>query len=626
MTRRVAAVVAVAVVVSMFAPAVLAGAVAADDGGDHTATATDTPEPTATATATPEPTEEPTETPAEAESAPTEADGWTLEELRRDGSQPADSPPSVRVSGDRMLWLIHWPARAMWADVGNPSDDAYEFVGEKGPVSDGSVFLRTIRTESGTDDLTLKVVTYRVEERETTAEDGSTTRERVPAGVRERSVDASLGRGWAIEEVSLSNTDEDREVLIYVEGHENDLRWTFSHRPVATQQAAPISTEGDYLWRVAKHVFLPAIGLLFFGGVVSRRAIKNAGKGPGLGFLTWGILLGIVAFFGYVLGPVESTADLLVAAPTLFAVVIGVIATIVFLESYEVRTREVKFVKLDPFTVTSPAAPTDEGRPDADVATDGGEAASRAWKDALYAESSTETIVEMADGTEAVVRNGLFPFLSRALSGCAARLPKAATRNSQLELNGDDEDELVFVSPEFDENDEGDAIKYTAEGWEIDYPEIEDWRDALVPAGTLAAIGVIAAGVWQFDPAFGLGTFVAGLAVWLVRPTEGEAAFEPAPGHLRAAIITAMIMSENVENAETLDDARTKLIQEKSKNQRETERVMDMQDQTIIEEAHRLPVDRAVSRNGNGHGDDPDADLDGDLSALHNAATEEDDR
>jgi hypothetical protein len=585
------------------------GAAVAQDDSTGTATTNETtttqtplPPPNETATATEAPPE-PTETPAPSTSEPATTEtpapagesssGWSLSELRRGGQQPSGSPASVRLGGDRMLWLIHWPASALWADVGDPQDGSYEFVGAGKPVSDSSVFIRSIRKESGTDDFSVKVVSYRVEEVTTTADDGSTTTERVPADVREKSVDVSLGTGWSIAEVKLPNLEEDREVLMYVEGQEDSLRWTFSHEPVATSQSAPISTEGDYLLRVGSQVFLPALGLLFGGGFLSRKAIQNAGKGPGLGLGTWALLMGIGAFLAFALGPVNSIADVLVAAPTVMAVFLAAVATIVFLESYEVRSRTVQFVKLDPYNVTSPTATSDADEPEQAL-------------DAIFGEESTETVVEMPDGTEAVVRDGLFSFLSRALGGCAARLSKKATRQARVELEGGNHDEMVFVSPDFDDNDEDAAIRYKAEGWELVWPEIETWHDALRPAAIAAVIGVVTLSVWQFEPFFGAATAAVGAAVWLVRPTEGEAAFEPAKGHLRAAIVTSMLMASEVANADTLEKARKKNVELRARSQKEVEEELDKQDATIIEEAHGRDVERKVTKDSNESGDDFD--------------------
>jgi hypothetical protein len=625
--RRVAVVFAILVAVSTVAPMLAMGAAVAQDDSTGTATTNETtttqtplPPPNETATATEAPPE-PTETPAPATSEPSTTEtpapagesssGWSLSELRRDGEQPSGSPASVRFGGDRMLWLIHWPASALWADVGNPQDGSYKFVGSgeptPDPVTDSSVFIRAIRKETGTDDFSVKVVSYRVEEVTTTADDGSTTTERVPADVREKSVDVSLARGWSIAEVKLPNLEEDREILMYVEGQEDTLRWTFSHEPVATSQSAPISTEGDYLLRVGGQVFLPALGLLFGGGFLSRRAIQNAGKGPGLGLGTWALLMGIGAFLAFALGPVNSIADVLVAAPTVMAVFLAAVATIVFLESYEVRSRTVQFVKLDPYNVTSPTATSDADDPEEML-------------DAMFGEESTETVVEMPDGTEAVVRDGLFAFLSRALGGCAARLSKKATRQARIQLEGDNHDELVFVAPDFEDNDDDSAIRFKAEGWEIVWPEIETWHDALRPAAIAAVIGAVTLSVWQFEPFFGAATAAVGAAVWLVRPTEGDADFKPAKGHLRAAIVTSMLMATDVANAETLEGARKKNIKLRARSQKEVEEELDKQDATIIEESHGRDVERQVTKDV----DESDENLDSEqLDALEEASDDD---
>jgi hypothetical protein len=549
--------------------------------------------------------------------------GWTLEELRRDGRQPSGSPASVRQANESMFWLIHWPARSVWADVGNPNDGEWQYV--SGAVTDNSVYLRTINTD-GDREMDLTIVSYRTETREIETESGSVRQERVPVDIVEKDVTATLGTGWSIAEVPLPDLEEDRQVLIYAESAPDDLRWTISHEPVATSQSVPISTHGDYLWRVGTEVFFPALIGAFIVGVLVRAAIRRAGAGPQWGLTQWAIVLFFGALFGFVFGPVEDTADLLVAAPTLLAVVLVAIFGIVALESWEDRTKNVLFVKPDIEAITSPSG--------------------KQGLDALVAESDEETIAEMPDGRTAVIRKGIGAFFARVF-GAAAYLREADIMVSSVNLEGSSHDELVFVKP--DDYDEiaadGDAdeenpenlpevrdgeplpdgaIRYRPEGWAFEMPPLDTLEGGIRAFGIAGAIALgsaavyAALGVW-----FGIGVGVAATAVWLARPKNGRVKLDPAPGHLRSAIITAMVMSSEIADAETLDEARKENIKLRGQSERDIEQALATQDATLIEALLRGGEDNDPLQRSIVDGIDVDGDgADGSAEAATDGGTD----
>jgi hypothetical protein len=576
----------------------------------QTAEPTDTPTPAPTRTSTPTPTAtengtgaagsaDESDTDDSSGSTTTSGNGtYTLEELRRDGQHPADSPPSVRQVDGEMFWLIHWPAKTLWANVGEPTDDERQYVGEGDAVSRNSVYLRTISTSA--QDLELTVVSYRVEERTVETENGVTS-ERQAVGLEERDVTVSLSAGWGIAEVPLPDLEEDRNVLIYADSAPNTLRWTFRHEPVATSQAAPISTEGDYLWRLGTDVFFPALIGLFVVGFLVRRAIERAGAGPQWGLGQWVGLMGLGAVLGFLFGPVESTADLLVYAPTVLALILVAVAGIVALETWEDGAENVLFVKPDIEPIVSPGG--DSGL------------------DAIMADSDDELVVDMPNGSTAVVRPGIRPFLARVF-GSAARIRGADVMQTSLELDGTDHDQLVFIEPDdfepgetadeaddanLEDADEADlepapesAIDYSPEGWELEAPPLETWSDRFRAVAIVAAVGAGAAAVYgALGPWFGSGVAAAALVGWLAAPVDGYASFRPAPGHLRSAMVTAMVMSSEVADAETLEEARRENIRLRGQSERDVEEALADQDATLLETLLRGgtdadPLDRSI--------------------------------
>ena len=179
-----------------------------------------------------------------------------------------------------------------------------------------------------------------------------------------------------------------------------------------------------------------------------------------------------------------------------------------------------------------------------------------------------------------------------------------------VELEGSQHDQLVFVQPDSEdvdlqdeptaedvdlqdelddgleewESDPSSAINYRPEEWELSTPDLETWDGRFRAVAISAAIG---AGAVAINGVFGLWFAAGGAALaatlWLARPVPGAATFRPAPGHLRSAMITAMVMSSEVAEAETLDEARQQNIRLQAQSERDVEEALADQDATLTE-------------------------------------------
>ena len=492
---------------------------------------------------------------------------YTLEELRRGGSQPSGSPPSVRLANERMFWVIHWPAGSFGADVGDPQDSNWEYLERDGLVDRNSVYLRSIKTEAETEEVTVKVAYYQVGERE--VERGNETiTEQYPTDLVIDSHEVTVSQGWLMEEISLRQSNDQRMVTMWIEGQESDLRWTFRHESVATTQSAGIDTEGDYLYRAGTEFLLPIFIGSFIIGLVCKGAIKRAGVGPQWGYFKWILLLSIATGL-FVASQFRTVADLVTIAPYVAAAFIVGVVGIVILETYTTNLKRAEFVKPEIEDAVSPS----------------GEKA----VDMQRAESTEEMIVKLENGRTAVVRRGLLPFLSRCFGG-AAVLEGSEKIKTTVDVVDSRVDEKYFVDPSADE-----ILEYEPESWTLEVPELED-RDELVRYGiaglVLVAIGATVAS--SLATSWGLGVMALGALAMLARPTMGHARIKPAPAHMRSAWASAMYLNKEYEEARTIEQARERNVKLQAANERDVEEALEEQDRTLIESMFDPDISRAI--------------------------------
>ncbi|APE95426.1 hypothetical protein [Halodesulfurarchaeum formicicum] len=491
---------------------------------------------------------------------------YTLSELKSGGTQLPNSPDSVRSADGRMYWAIHWPADAMLANPGDSEDDDWKFLSPGETVERNAIYLRTILQDEASEEMTVKVAYWREGEREV-QQGNETVAEPYVKDLVVDTHEVSFEKGWAMQEISLRKSQEPRQVTVWAEGHEDDLRWTFTHESVATSQAAGIQTEGDYLTRASFEFVLPIIVGVFLVGSLVAGALRRAGKGPGWGYVKWAFTLAIGSAL-ILATQFSSVTEILVNAPRILAALVVAIVGIVMLETYTTNVSHTAFFRPVLDKATSPS---------------GEEAV-----DIIDLEEREEKTVKMPDGSTAVVRDGLIPFLARIFGG-AARLERSEELKTRMELTDSPIDEMVWVHPDAEE-----ILDYQPEGWGLELPEPEtrgDWLTVLVGGAVLLAVAQMASAT--FGGGIGMLAFLGAVAVATVRPQDGHARVEPAPAHLRSAWASMLYLSVEAEDADTIEDARDTIVSLQARSEKDVQEALQEQDSTLIEEMFSEDVDRS---------------------------------
>ena len=547
----------------------------------------------------------------------------TLDDLRQGGETLSGAPGSVRFVDGRQFWTVYWPASAIGAEVGTPTDDSWEHLEPGTEVGRNSVYLRSIQLSS--EIVHIRITTWE-RATKTVKRGNETVEEPYAANVTTRTHEAELTRGWPMVEVPLGQHNREVEVVMTIEEYPG-ARWRFSHESVPTTQNAGIQSEGDYLVSLLTDLVIWIIGGGFVVGVVSKKALDRAGRGPGYGYFPWILVLtfgtGILGWIAF-----DSLAEVLVAAPTVIALYVVGIFGIILLETYTARVRKVEFLQLDVEEATTPSGEEGYG-----------------WR---RQRSTVEDVVSMPDGREAVVRTGVIPFLARVF-GSTAELKNSEKISHRVKDEGSSsKDETVLVHP-----DEEEVLRYEPEtfclAWEdeVSSDPLEDSDVVEVGYYDLAKTG-FATVVATVAVGLGLGTIPTGaglvdvLAVILTEPlallagaaafavvgltaVPGEALVVPAPSHMTDAYATTAMLAEESEDADTIDEYRRKYRSEKIRSERDVEEALDTLDETLVEEMFDLDLDRTATDGIDDHIEDlQDLDRE-DLVRLSNGGSEAED-
>jgi hypothetical protein len=511
-------------------------------------------------------------------------DKYSLSELREGGTQ-YEGASSMRITGDQAYWAIYWPADNPMANP--PEGDGWKYLEPGQEVGRNTVYLRTIKTDSGVENKTVRVVYWQTEQKQIT-EGNTTTTETVLTNVTEDTQVVQFVQGRPTEPVNLRKHDQATHVTMWFEENPKEARWTFTHKSIATTQSANIDTMGDYWIQVGQDLILPLLFGLFLVGFGVKKAIKRAGIGPQWGYVPWVILIVIITIIStvYLYG---SIAELLVDLPKLAAVVLLAMIGIVMLETFSTNVDKVFFARPSVEEVVSPSG--DEGY------------------DMYEFDGETHKVVRMPDGTRSVVKPGLLPFLSRVFGGVAP-LEGVENIKSRVEMPESKWDETHFVDAESDE-----IVDYRREGWTLDIPWPED--HGYVPF--LTKMGAYLIGGAMISSAYGYSTvgFAALAALTIaafVRPRNGYARIDPAPTHAKSAVANMIQLGQDYDEAVTIDEAREENWSLRAHNQRDVEETVDKRDSTLIEEMlgedeSERTVVRDNSEDGehdNGGGDEND--------------------
>jgi len=545
------------------------------------------------------------------------ATGYSLEELKAGGTTVSGAPESVRMTDRRQFWVVHWPASAVGANVGE--DEQWEHLGPGDRVDRNSVFLRSIVLDS--EEVTVKVISWR-KGTKTVKEGNTTVEEPIAENVTVRTHDVSMQRGWPMVEVPLPQHNRETQVTMYIEEYP-DARWRFTHKSVATTQDAGIESEGDYLVSMLFDVLLWILGGGFVVGILSKKALDRAGRGPGYGYGPWIVGLSLVTLIGGFLA-FESLAEVIVAAPTMLAAYTVAVFAVILLETYTSNVTQIQFEQLDVEETTTPSGEDGYG-----------------WR---RTKSRIEDVVTI-DGREAVVRTGLFPFLARVF-GRAAFLKNSEKIQHRVSDDGQSSvDERVLVHPDAEE-----LLSYEPEtfGWswehesedpledqdavEVGYYEVAKTAFATVAVTTLVGLGLASPlptglgllGVLGAIVSEPLALAAGGLTLLVVglEARAGEALVVPAPSHLATAYATTAMLAEEAEDADTIDEYRRMYRSEKIRSQKDVEEALEELDQTLIEEMFDTDLDRSAASDMEQRLRDLEPDEREELKAVMNGGPE----
>ena len=466
---------------------------------------------------------------------------YTLAELKEDGTHY--DKPSARIASDHVYWLTHEPGDEPWKTEPELLDEPL--------VKSNTLYLNSIRVSPEPVEFDVHMVFWEPHTR-TVTEGNTTTTEQVARNVVDVEQRVTLGRGWPTATLDLPHHDDPVRLTIWIEGLGEEARWTLRHHSIATSDAIAINSEGDYLWRAFQEFIGPVIVGAFGVGYLVKRALDRAGVGPMWGYGPWIFLISLVTAF-VVAGVFGSFAEIFVHAPQIVAGYVVAIFGVIVLETYTADVTDALFIQPEPESARSAS----------------GEHA----LDARRARKREETLLRTPGGDVAIVRSGLFPFLARVFGGTAT-LQGLENLDTEIEWTNDDGN-LFVVAPGSD-----DVLEYVPESFEWDTE----------PSYVLGAAVVAGLGSgWYLSATLGFAVgvlvFVAGAAVFL-RATDGHAAIEPAPAHLRSAWVTSMFLTKEADEAATLQESRKKRIREAAKNEKHVERELEERDATLVEEMH----------------------------------------
>jgi hypothetical protein len=503
----------------------------------------------------------------------------TYEELKRGGTTYESAPSSMRFLGDYSSATVRvFPV--------TPGESGWHYLERDEVVNSNSVQLRTVRLAPEDElDRTLNVTVVAWQKGTRTVERGNSTVEETLAknvSVYRQQIEA--GRGYDTANVSLpAHYDATYQITMWVEENP-DSRWRFSHRSVETTRALPFApTWGGYWSFTATNVLIWIVGLTGVTVVGAVGSTERTGKGPGLGLVTWAIIIALgSAAVG--IGAFVWTASLLSAAPPVIGFVIAAVIGIVVLETTEKGVFGVALVRLFTDEKTNPRGDLARRARDADL--------------------ETVTLANTANGVRAITL-GIRPWIARLRTGGTEvvgldRIEFEFDLGSpEISLSSSVADKLVFVD-EDGVGDDGALIRHDPSTVEWDLPirvETEEGtRTNWTAVFSLAFHVVVPFALASFTMGYlgvGGGRIVGALFAALVvyaahtRVSEGRAEFLPAVGMAQDAVATAMYMESEIDDYETLQQALDALVEERNSTDELIETLKELDEEAAVRDASR---------------------------------------
>jgi hypothetical protein len=494
---------------------------------------------------------------------------YDLDELRRGGKSVSGTAPSYRWLGeDASVWVDRAHTNPL-KDGGDEKWRAEQLVTPGETVNTNKIRLHYQGARS-TDNSTydLHIVFWERGTRNKTTPNGTV---QVPAAVNQTHVerDVTFPSAFSVTEVPLRpHYDRTVRVTMWIEDVDG-ARWTFKHHSLDTARTVTTQTAGERTWWLIKTF---GVWILLFGIIATAAtqwAVKRAGAGPQLGLLTWAFVIGLGGFVALIVN-YEGIATLFVRAPKVLAAVTVALLTVMWLEGQDDRLRKILFV-----------------RP---VVTDAVSASGAEAKDALYLEMSEKKVAELTDGTLSVVTAGPIKFIARVLGGAAPLMGARDMSKTEVRADGDtSHDRVVWITPESEE-----ILDYAPETIDLERPPDLSLgigaTGIVLLVGNSAWIGGVPIVQYLAYAMLGFGALTA------LKVKSGHAKIEPANVHQRSAHVTAMQLSQEVADAETLDKARKETYKERAKSSKDVEDVVELRDDTLVSEM--LGIDVSASVNG----------------------------
>jgi len=475
-------------------------------------------------------------------------DGWTLEELRDGGTLISGASPSRRWLGNDepgSAYLSYQESNVVKAltKVNQPEWAVDHVVGPSSTVDTDEVTLHINRGQEAPDrDVRVHIVTW--EEKQVQERNHTVTK---AVNVSESTVDVSLTQSFSTETIPLPNhPDQPVNAKVYIEEYPG-LVWTFQIHTVATASELPFAANWPSFlgWLVTR--FLLVVGL---GGpaaiAIASKTQDRTRASPGKPLAWWFFVVALIGYFAlyFAFGEVASW---LVSTPWMLGIlVVGGIYVAALTHMDDAETVLVERVltadATDPLGNAIPDIVTEEG-------------------------ATFDATVE--DGVLFFYRKGSIQQFLVRLAGAEPPGLDVSEWASHIEYSGDApwSIKLYADEPDGDLADDREekvidirwpSIEFSAAGLRDD--DGEDWnRDALSSAfvgfAGFALIGQAALGGITLPLLIGLLPVAYKMAVL----QDGSVEFVPAEAHLHPAKAARVAESQQHTVQRTFDALETKL-------------------------------------------------------------------
>lgn len=469
---------------------------------------------------------------------------YTLQDLRQDGKHYAVDGARIVPSEEKVFWLEHTPANQPWRDVTKENNGPKFGAGQT--LKTNTLYLRTIRATSDTESVNVTLVSWNMAHR--TVEEGNTTKT-VPyaTNISSTTTQVNLGPGWALGEIKLPRHDQTKRVTMWIEGAEDTARWTFKHQSIAFTQPLDADTYAEFVLLSGLFVIIPAMVTGWFGTRKVRSWIDRAGAPPGHG-PGWYTAIAAAATGIVVYGIYAFAAEIIVTAPVVLGVGLGVIFFGYMLATHEGRTQSKLFWQPHIESVSSFASSKIPS-----IGSDTPEEEIEFSEDMPFGQMRSFRVLDEGRNGLSIVRDGWMAFLAR-LKGGRARIENANELRTRFSLWNSGWDEVFIVDPDADS-----IIEYERPGLSLQLPEINSWHD-LVRPGFVVAVG--AGGAWKLAQIYGeIAWAVMALAVpylvwkFLVTGTDSYVHINPAPIAMRPVLASMFVLHMGHRDATSLEEA-----------------------------------------------------------------------